>query len=827
MAVSERVIVELEARLGRYEANVSRAERKFDSAMGGIQRSANATEGLVARAMGGITAALAGVSAIALARTFLEYADAAKTLDAQLRLATAGFGTFAKAQEDVRRIAADTRSGLQETASLYGNFSRGAKELGADQEAAARATETFSKTLKISGADANQAASATLQFGQALAAGALRGDELNSVLEAAPRLARLLTESMGLPIGKIKELGEQGKLTSDVLLNALTNRKFTEGIDREFRELPVTFDDAMTQISNAAIITFGAFDRGGQFSTALANFVTDGSDGFADMERSAVEAGIGIRAAIEGLVGSFEPIFDEARRFFEFLNGSAAKVDIGRDIDKSLGQIDALTGWLANKSYLGQKLNGTMFDIDGSNFQGRYRQNRDAADIRLRRQNGLTPVSRTLGRLSEANRSAGQTPVQPGASGASDADKKKAAAAAKKAATEARKAENDRLRAIREDASNARDSANLEDDINSAKAALAVATEDILRFNLQSIENEKRQRTAEYETRFKLGQIGKKELDDRIKAVNEIADLQRQRVQQIAAENQRRDDLSRYQASLTDNADLLRAESDLATTRQQRRDIELRLLDLATEQERAELEATLASVTASDAQKEIAEQRLRILDQLKGYRAERINRDAEGPLASYGRRLRETDVNDQIESYVVDELQSVQDSIASGIQKKLGVKDPLLAGLINLFIEQNIIKPLADALQNSGTGGGGFFATAFSAIGSIFGGGRATGGPVQAGKVYKVGESGTELFRPQQSGTIIPNHRLSGSSGAPQTIIVKVQANDYFDARVAGISQQVAVPIAQRVSAQTSAAMGQNILKAVPGRVATFQRDGT
>lgn len=41
---------------------------------------------------------------------------------------------------------------------------------------------------------------------------------------------------------------------------------------------------------------------------------------------------------------------------------------------------------------------------------------------------------------------------------------------------------------------------------------------------------------------------------------------------------------------------------------------------------------------------------------------------------------------------------------------------------------------------------------------------RAAGGPVMAGKSYVVGERGPEMFRPAQSGTIIPNHELGGSA---------------------------------------------------------------
>lgn len=204
------------------------------------------------------------------------------------------------------------------------------------------------------------------------------------------------------------------------------------------------------------------------------------------------------------------------------------------------------------------------------------------------------------------------------------------------------------------------------------------------------------------------------------------------------------------------------------------------------------------------------------------------NRSNQSPLEAYRDKLDRDpgETKDLVESYVVDELNMVRDSISGAIQKRLGVKDPLIAGLLNMFIEDVLMKPIAEALKGAGGGGlGSLLGGVVKGVGSLFG--RATGGSVTAGRAYMVGEDGPEPFIPQSSGVIIPNHRLSASGGGAQKVTVVVQANDYFDARVAGISQQVATPIAQQVSAQISAMMGQNIMKAVPGRLATYQRDGT
>lgn len=79
-----------------------------------------------------------------------------------------------------------------------------------------------------------------------------------------------------------------------------------------------------------------------------------------------------------------------------------------------------------------------------------------------------------------------------------------------------------------------------------------------------------------------------------------------------------------------------------------------------------------------------------------------------------------------------------------------------LVGLIGSVVSG--IKSMIDLVRNNplvkGIGG---------LIDSVFGGGRASGGPVTSGTTYLVGEKGPELFTPSTSGSIIPNKAMGGS----------------------------------------------------------------
>ncbi len=71
----------------------------------------------------------------------------------------------------------------------------------------------------------HEAQSSLLEFGQALAAGVLRGEEFNSVVENSPRLAQAVADGLNVPIGRLRKLAEEGRLTADVVVQALLAQK--------------------------------------------------------------------------------------------------------------------------------------------------------------------------------------------------------------------------------------------------------------------------------------------------------------------------------------------------------------------------------------------------------------------------------------------------------------------------------------------------------------------------------------------------------------------------------------------------------------------------
>ncbi len=175
-------------------------------------------------------------------------ADSYNLMNARLKLATSSQEEFNTAQSELRRIATATQTPLESLATLYQRISRPLKEAGRSQKDILAVTEAVSTSFRVSGASAQEAENGVIQFAQALGAGALRGDEFNSVAEQAPRLMQALADSLNVPIGSLKEMAAQGLLTADVVTSALVEQ--LDVLRTEAESLPETIGGAMTALSD-------------------------------------------------------------------------------------------------------------------------------------------------------------------------------------------------------------------------------------------------------------------------------------------------------------------------------------------------------------------------------------------------------------------------------------------------------------------------------------------------------------------------------------------------------------------------------------------------
>jgi tape measure domain-containing protein len=164
-------------------------------------------------------------------------------------------------ERELFQVTQDTRSAFGSTIELYSRVARNADNLGLSQKNLLALTKATNQAIRIGGSTTQEASAGVIQFSQALASGQLRGDELRSVMENLPRLAQALADGLGITIGELREMSEQGKLTADVVSQALLSQK--DVIEDEFSELPKTVGQAFTQLINEVQLAIADADTSG------------------------------------------------------------------------------------------------------------------------------------------------------------------------------------------------------------------------------------------------------------------------------------------------------------------------------------------------------------------------------------------------------------------------------------------------------------------------------------------------------------------------------------------------------------------------------------
>lgn len=152
-------------------------------------------------------------------------------------------------QNDVYASAQRSRASYESTANGVASLGLNAANAFKDQNELIGFVESINKQFAIGGTEASAAAGAMTQLTQAMGSGALRGDELNSVLEAAPSIARNIEKYMGWAEGSIKSYAEKGALSAEIVKNA--QLAAMDDIDRQFNSMPLTWSQLWTQSMNA------------------------------------------------------------------------------------------------------------------------------------------------------------------------------------------------------------------------------------------------------------------------------------------------------------------------------------------------------------------------------------------------------------------------------------------------------------------------------------------------------------------------------------------------------------------------------------------------
>lgn len=229
------------------------SSRMTEMGQQGAQATRTAASG-VDQLAGKVKSLLATLGGFAAIRGVLSFSDELSMTQTRINNITGDLAETANVQRQIYEAAQRSRGSYQEMMGTVASLKAQTGDTFSSIQEATAFTELLQKQFKIAGTDATGIASTMYNLTQALSTGTLKGQDLNTVFANAPQLVQRIADYMGQPIGKIKDLASEGKITADIVKGAIIGA--ADDINAQFDAMPLTFGDAVQKVRNVGVRAF-------------------------------------------------------------------------------------------------------------------------------------------------------------------------------------------------------------------------------------------------------------------------------------------------------------------------------------------------------------------------------------------------------------------------------------------------------------------------------------------------------------------------------------------------------------------------------------------
>lgn len=243
-------LVQANAQVDQMAEGYRRAAQQEEILNKGLRNGTSAADGLLGKVKGIVATLAAGAGVKAL----LGLSDKMTSTTARLNFLVDDGGSVDALEQKIMASAQRSKAAYLDTASAIASMGANAGSAFESNDELIAFMEQINKQFVIGGASAEGQSAAMLQLTQAMAAGALRGEELNSILENAPGIARAIESYMGVAEGSIKQYAEQGLITAEVVKNAMFAA--ADETNAKFESMPMTWAQIATKMQNTALAAF-------------------------------------------------------------------------------------------------------------------------------------------------------------------------------------------------------------------------------------------------------------------------------------------------------------------------------------------------------------------------------------------------------------------------------------------------------------------------------------------------------------------------------------------------------------------------------------------
>jgi tape measure domain-containing protein len=680
-----------------------------------------ATQGRSQKSLGGLRNALASIGAgLAVRKAFVD-ASELESAQARIGLLTKNFSQLTGIQEVAANAAKKFSLSQSESLGALTDLGNRIGPTGASLQDVANVYEGFNTLLALNKVNSQSAASATLQLNQALGSGRLAGEEFNAISEATPQLLDAVAKVLGRNRSELKQLASDGKISSQVLIDALTRIR-TEGAD----DLETAFGGAFgaTRRFNAALEDFSAI-----IGTELLPALTPLINGATEILKLFGQLPGPVRTlivAIAGLAAAFVALAPAISTAIGLLTAAqlAALVAAGPWVALAAGitaAAVALAGYRTESEKIGAKAAaGDPAAISAARIRITEKE-QEVAGLKAQRPSPRSArggdLARAQGELAQLRRdvTTGQTAAATPTPTPTPTTATGAGSGAKKGSDDANRA----AEAAKQEAERVKD----------------VIRNRLAEGQIIAVKSQQQDRIAAAEA------AGDKMLVARLQSQERELDIQYRYAQELAKEV----NLEAQKAIIYEGQNALTANQ---------LDLQRELDAIQTQSDQDRLTSLQKSIEKQYELNTAVQNQLQLADGV-------ANTLGQGLGSAF--------------DALISGAQGWEDSLR---QIASGVLVDIANQLIRIFVIEQAINAIKAFLTpfSAATplGAGGGQVGKFGTLGPNFGiPQRAKGGPVSSGQTYMVGERGPELFVPGRSGTIVANDKMGGGS---TNVVVNVDA---------------------------------------------------
>lgn len=401
-----RIVLEIDTASGVASIkNVDRAlantDRQVDRTEKRFSRFNNTISNQFTKLGGVVSGAFAGLATFGTIKSLVDISDQYTNLNSRLRTVTGSAEELQMVQDQLFQIAQRTGTAFSDNADAFARLAPALREAGAESSEILRITELVNKSLTVNGSSAAEAGAFMTQFAQAMGSGVLQGDELRSILESNATFARGLASALGTNIAGLREMGSQGRLTTDIIRQAFP--QMATDIEDAFSNVELPVGRAFTEVQNAFKRAIFEGNNAAGVNASLAEQIQgiaraieeNGSaiSGFFQILATGARIGVNVAGII---IKAWQILANQIRASFIGLrtNAELAFITLQRsvfvvfdEIAEKVGEILKIAEDLAGRLGIDIDLNTEAFDQYGdevSRLADRQRQLIDSAQSQVR-----------------------------------------------------------------------------------------------------------------------------------------------------------------------------------------------------------------------------------------------------------------------------------------------------------------------------------------------------------------------------------------------------------------------------------------------------------